>query len=179
MASGVGNIRVKVGQASKVAKKSRLSWLFNGHVPTSEVQMQKYLQRIDVPIYVGKGKRRTMVLTVHKKLASEYYAIFTEMCKIKFKIKSGSTYAYCWRNIANSSSRSQHSYGCAIDVNSGDNPDYHTNANVSNGYGNYRPYKNPYSVTKEVIAIWKAHGFNWGGNWTGYKDTMHFSYTEW
>lgn len=179
LASGIGNIKVKVGQAAKIPKNSRLRWLFNGSPPKNQLAMQKYLQRIDVPIINEKGKKTTMVLSVHKKLAGEYYAIFSEMCKIKFKIKSGSTYAFCWRNIRNSSSISQHSYGCAIDVNSGDNPDYRTNANVSNGYGAYRPYKNPYSVTKEVIAIWKAHGFNWGGNWTGYKDTMHFSYTEW
>ncbi len=31
---------------------------------------------------------------------------------------------------------------------------------------------------QKVIKIWKSHGFYWGGDWSGKKDTMHFSYTE-
>ena len=179
LASGY-TVNVKVGQASKVSKSNRLHWLFNGSPPNSSAGMQKYLQRIDVPIINEKGKKTTMVLSVHKKLASEFYAIFSEMQKIKFRIKPSSTCAYVWKTIIGSGGRiSQHSYGIAIDINWNDNPCfYNTNVNVSNGYGSYRPYKNRYSVTKEVIAIWKAHGFGWGGDWTGKKDTMHFSYTE-
>ena len=179
LASGY-TVNVKVGQASKVSKSNRLHWLFNGSPPNSSVGMQKYLQRIDVPIINEKGKKTTMVLSVHKKLASEFFAIFSEMQKIKFRIKPSSTCAYVWKTIIGSGGRiSQHSYGIAIDINWNDNPCfYNTNVNVSNGYGSYRPYKNRYSVTKEVIAIWKAHGFGWGGDWVGKKDTMHFSYTE-
>ena len=179
LASGY-TVNVKVGQASKVSKSNRLHWLFNGSPPNSSAGMQKYLQRIDVPIINEKGKKTTMVLTVHKKLASEFYAVFSEMQKIRFKIKPSTTCAYLWKIIIGSGGKiSQHSYGVAIDINWNDNPCfYNTNVNVSNGYGAYRPYKNKYSVTKEVIAIWKAHGFGWGGDWTGKKDTMHFSYTE-
>ncbi|MFR7763129.1 MAG: M15 family metallopeptidase, partial [Eubacterium sp.] len=52
------------------------------------------------------------------------------------------------------------------------------NVDVTNGYGGYKPGTNKFSVTQKVINIWKAHGFYWGGDWTGKKDTMHFSYTE-
>ena len=127
----------------------------------------------------GAGKSTTMKLTVHKKLAGEFKAIFNDMYKIKFRIKASQTAAYVWKTIIGTGTVSQHSYGLAIDINWNDNPCfYNINTDVSNGYGGYQPGKNQYSVTKEVISIWKAHGFYWGGDWQGKKDTMHFSYTE-
>jgi len=120
-----------------------------------------------------------MKLTVHKKLAGEFKAVFDDMYKIKFRIKASQTAAYVWKTIIGTGTVSQHSYGLAIDINWNDNPCfYNINTDVSNGYGGYQPGKNQYSVTKEVISIWKAHGFYWGGDWQGKKDTMHFSYTE-
>lgn len=142
-------------------------------------EVTKYLVPITVKIYDENGKSTTMTLTVHKKLAEEYKAVFEDMYKIKFRIKASQTAAYVWKNIEGTGTISQHSYGLAIDINWNDNPCfYNTNVDVSNGYGGYKPGVNKFSVTKEVINIWKAHGFYWGGDWSGKKDTMHFSYTE-
>ena len=44
--------------------------------------------------------------------------------------------------------------------------------------GKYQPGVDPYSVTPEVVAIWKKHGFFWGGDWKSSKDYMHFTYTN-
>lgn len=173
------SVSVKAGVAAKINKAKRLQWLFGGSPPSSQSSVQKYLTRINVPIINEKGKKSSMVLTVHKKLASEFKAIFSEMQKTKFPIKPSSTCAYVWKTIIGTHTISQHSYGIAIDINWNDNPCfYNTYANVSNGYGSYRPGINKFSVTKQVIKIWKSHGFGWGGDWTGKKDTMHFSYTE-
>ena len=171
---------VKAGDAAKVDYKDKTTFMWGSDsVPTSSDAMQKYLTTISVPIYNEKGKKTTMNITVHKKLAAEFKAIFEDMAKIKFRIKASETYTYVWKNIIGTSTVSQHSYGAAIDINASDNPCfYNTNVDVSNGYGAYQPGKNQFSVTKKVIKIWKEHGFYWGGDWRGKKDTMHFSYTE-
>ena len=173
-------MNAKAGEAAKVPYEQKRSYLFPGGIyPTNALEMEKYKTTISVPIYDEHGNKTTMNLTVHKKLAAEFKAIFEDMYKEKFPIKSSSTCAYVWKNIIGSGTVSQHSYGAAIDVNWNDNPCfYNTNIDVTNGYLGYQPGKNKYSVTQKVINIWKAHGFYWGGDWSGKKDTMHFSYTE-
>ena len=177
---GSGEVSVKTGDAAKVQYEDKQKFIWNGaSLPKNPTEVTKYLVPITVKIYDENGKSTTMTLTVHKKLAEEYKAVFEDMYKIKFRIKASQTAAYVWKNIEGTGTISQHSYGLAIDINWNDNPCfYNTNVDVSNGYGGYKPGVNKFSVTKEVINIWKAHGFYWGGDWSGKKDTMHFSYTE-
>lgn len=177
---GSGEVSVKAGDAAKVQYEDKQKFIWNGaYLPKNPTEVTKYLVPITVKIYDENGKSTTMTLTVHKKLAEEYKAVFEDMYKIKFRIKASQTAAYVWKNIEGTGTISQHSYGLAIDINWNDNPCfYNTNVDVSNGYGGYKPGVNKFSVTKEVINIWKAHGFYWGGDWSGKKDTMHFSYTE-
>lgn len=177
---GSGEVSVKAGDAAKVQYEDKQKFIWNGaSLPKNPTEVTKYLVPITVKIYDENGKSTTMTLTVHKKLAEEYKAVFEDMYKIKFRIKASQTAAYVWKNIEGTGTISQHSYGLAIDINWNDNPCfYNTNVDVSNGYGGYKPGVNKFSVTKEVINIWKAHGFYWGGDWSGKKDTMHFSYTE-
>ncbi|RGG64343.1 hypothetical protein DWW96_09545 [Eubacterium sp. AF17-7] len=173
-------IIVKAGEAANIPYENKQTFLWNAnHVPASAVEMKTYLKTISVPIYDENGNKTTMNLTVHAKLAEEFKSIFEDMAKEKFKIKASETCAYVWKNIIGTGTVSQHSYGLAIDINWNDNPCfYNTNVDVSNGYGGYQPGQNQYSVTKKIIQIWKSHGFYWGGDWSGKKDTMHFSYTE-
>lgn len=42
---------------------------------------------------------------------------------------------------------------------------------------NYRPGADPLSIPDNVVAIWKKHGFYWGGDWKSAKDYMHFTFT--
>ena len=85
---------------------------------------------------------------------------------------------YGWRNIADTQSRSYHSYGLAIDLlprNLGGRQTYwlwtsHHKAdwwNVS--------YSQRYHPPEIVIKIFEEHGFVWGGKWPLF-DTMHFEY---
>ena len=172
-ADGNGSVgATNVGEAARVPLEERMNWLFPDGAPTTESGMQKYLTTIEVPIINESGSQTTMHLTVHIKLAAEYGAVFEDMLRVNgFKIKSGDTYAYGFRLMASGTgSLSHHSYGTAIDVNSADNPATYTS-------GNYAPGVNPYSVTDEVVKIWKDHGFYWGGDWSGYyRDYMHFTY---
>lgn len=163
---------VGAGIAGTIDPDERLSWLFPSGVPTSAPQMQQYLVQITVPIRDVSGNESSMTLTVHKNLAGDIEAIFQEMARAGFPVRSSDTAGYVWRQMASSANRSHHSYGCVIDLNWTSNP------MIGVTGGSYLPGEDPYSVTPEVVAIWKAHGFYWGGDWSGSKDYMHFTYTN-
>lgn len=164
---------VEAGEASKVPVENRMGWLFPNGIPEDEEEMQQYVTRIEVEIIDDTGSEATMTLTVHKKLAEEIKAIFKEMKELKFKIKTWECGAYNWRPMASDSSKqSYHSYGSCVDINTYNNAATYTS-------GTYLPGKDEFAVTQEVVNIWKAHGFYWGGDWDGYHfDPMHFTYTN-
>ena len=154
----------------------RMNWLFPNGVPKNSSEMQQYLTRITVPILNEKGEQSSMQLTVHKKLAVDIRSIFWEMAQIGFKVKASDTCGYNWRQMVSSSSISHHSYGCVVDLNWNDNP--YISGGLVVGSNAYQPGTNPYSVTAQVVSIWKRHGFYWGGDWSSSKDYMHFTYTN-
>ncbi|MGF6175576.1 M15 family metallopeptidase [Ensifer sp. 4252] len=75
-----------------------------------------------------------------------------------------------WRNIAGARTLSVHSFGAAIDLNTG-HADYWRWA--GRGKGDAAPYRNRYPL--EIIEVFEKHGFIWGGRWYHF-DTMHFEY---
>ena len=165
-----GNISGEVGEAAKISKGDRMKYLFPDGTPNSESQMSKYLTTITVPACNSDGSVRNIKITLHKNIASEVEAVFNELASIKFPVKDA--YAYSWRQQASGTgSRSHHSYGVAIDLNADDNPAV---------YWGRAPDKNSIFYNNDrVVAIWKNHGFYWGGDWsTKYYDPMHFSYTN-
>ena len=167
----------RYGEYSEVRQETigldmRMKWMFPDGTPKKKKQMEKYLVTIEVPIIDDLGNESTMELEVHKSLAQDIKDIFQEMKDIGFPVRSADTKAYKWRKMSTSSSRSHHSYGCVVDLNWDSNP----MKGVTEG--KYRPGVDPYSVTPEVVSIWKSHGFYWGGNWKSTKDYMHFTYTN-
>ncbi|HEV7319134.1 MAG TPA: M15 family metallopeptidase [Ensifer sp.] len=72
-----------------------------------------------------------------------------------------------WRPIAGAATLSVHSFGAAIDLNTGF-ADYWRWA----GKG-ARGYRNRYPLG--IVEIFEKHGFIWGGRWYHF-DTMHFEY---
>jgi hypothetical protein len=85
-----------------------------------------------------------------------------------------------WRSIADTESRSFHSYGTAIDIL--------LTASASRGLSSYWlwtadwndewwniPYSQRLHPPKEVVQSFEKHGFTWGGKWALF-DTMHFEY---
>ena len=90
----------------------------------------------------------------------------------------GRMYGWNWRNIADTQTRSYHSYGLAIDI-------------LPRSLGNLQTYwlwtlqhredwwnvsyNERYHPPAAVIKIFEANGFIWGGKWPLY-DTMHFEY---
>ena len=157
----------------KIPLSSRMKWLFPSGTPNTELEIQSYLTQIQVPIYTKQKKKSTMTLTVHRKLANEIKAVFEEMAKIKFPIDPTCTAGYSWRPMASNSSKlSYHSYGCVVDVN-------WTHNGASYTSWPYKPKTDKLAVNQKVVAIWKKHGFYWGGDWTGNSfDPMHFTYVN-
>ena len=86
----------------------------------------------------------------------------------QFLVPSAGTYN-C-RVIAGTSRTSAHGHGIAIDL-AVKRADYWQWARPA-ADGGY-PYRN--AMPAEVVAIFEAHGFIWGGKWYHY-DTMHFEY---
>lgn len=156
-------------------KDSRLGYLFPNGVPKTESAMRKYLTTIRVPIRSAGGKKSSMSLTIHRKLANKVKACFKEMYDIGFPVRSSDTGSVCWRMMRTKPLRSHHSYGCVVDLNWNANPMIQ---NSMIGKCAYKPGKNRYSVTQKVVKIWESHGFYWGGNWAEKKDYMHFTYTN-
>ena len=90
----------------------------------------------------------------------------------------GEVHGWNWRNVANSQSRSNHSYGIAIDIlpKSLNGKETYWQWAAQNGKEWWNvPYEERYHPPDAVIKAFEAYGFMWGGKWSLY-DTMHFEY---
>ena len=90
----------------------------------------------------------------------------------------GSMEGFGWRNIANTQSRSYHSYGLAVDLlpkSLGGKQTYWLwTSNSRSDWWNVS-YNERYHPPETVIKIFESYGFVWGGKWVMF-DTMHFEY---
>ncbi|OOG67437.1 hypothetical protein B0E45_22520 [Sinorhizobium sp. A49] len=75
-----------------------------------------------------------------------------------------------WRNIAGTRTLSVHSFGAAIDLNTGFADYWRWSGGGKSGAAAYR---NRYPL--DIVEIFEKHGFIWGGRWYHF-DTMHFEY---
>jgi hypothetical protein len=74
---------------------------------------------------------------------------------------------YACRPIAGTTSPSAHGFGIAIDIAIGQAHYWRWSK------GGIAAYRN--AIPMEIVRIFEAHGFIWGGKWQHY-DTMHFEY---
>jgi len=85
---------------------------------------------------------------------------------------------WVWRNIADTQSRSYHSYGLAIDIlqkSYGGKETYWLWASNRKADWWNISYNERYHPPAAVIKAFERYGFIWGGKWL-YFDTMHFEY---
>jgi hypothetical protein len=83
-----------------------------------------------------------------------------------------------WRSIADTQSRSFHSYGAALDLlpkSTGNLETYWLWASRRQSDWWTVPYNRRFNPPEAVIKAFEAYGFIWGGKWM-YFDTMHFEY---
>ena len=85
---------------------------------------------------------------------------------------------YAWRDIADTRSRSYHSYGIAVDLLPrslvGKQAYWYWTSQYRADWWNVS-YNERYHPPAVVIRIFEDNGFIWGGKWTLF-DTMHFEY---
>lgn len=120
----------------------------------------------------GTKYTNRLTLKVHKNLAATVACIFEEIYngQEKFPIHALGGYSQ--------GGKSEHTIGCAIDINPNENYYCDPNGNAIVG-DHWRPGVDPYSIALdgEVARIFARYGFKQGAYWrSGYRDYMHFSY---
>lgn len=120
----------------------------------------------------GEKYTRTFTITVHKNLADTVVQIFDEIYQgqERFPIHNIGSFSH--------GGRSEHTIGCAIDLNWEEN--YYYNPKTGEQVGDHwLPGEDPYSIPLdgEVARIFAKYGFTQGAYWqSGTVDYMHFSY---
>jgi hypothetical protein len=90
----------------------------------------------------------------------------------------GTLEGYGWRNVADTQSRSYHSYGLALDLlprSMGGRQTYWLWTSQHREDWWNVSYRERYHPPAAVIKTFEDHGFVWGGKWPLF-DTMHFEY---
>ncbi len=131
-------------------------------------------------------------IIVHKELAGEVVAIFELMLKEKFPIRrvipivkykwsddasmsANNTSAFNYRNIANTTRLSKHSFGRAIDFNPVENPAVYADGNISPEGAVYNPkQRGTLTADSPIVIEFKKLGWRWGGEFSSFKDYQHF-----
>ena len=156
----------------------KLSYLFDGNVPTTEATIKPHLATIDVAITQKNGVKTTKKLTIHNKLAKDVQDVFQTAQNGGFRIYEAAGYSFRRMNNGGSGKLSHHSYGVAIDINVNENYSHRGSTIYAGSFWN--PTKSKYSIPKGGVLekAFASKGWSWGGNWSGnYQDYMHFSFT--
>ena len=120
----------------------------------------------------GTKYTNRLTLKVHKNLAATVACIFEEIYngQEQFPIHALGGFSQ--------GGKSEHTIGCAMDINPNENYYCDPNGNAIVG-DHWRPGSDPYSIALdgEVARIFAKYGFKQGAYWrSGYRDYMHFSY---
>lgn len=154
------------------------------HMPAGyryDSEAKERMTTITVPVWKMNDDRTRrsseMQLTVNSLLAEDVKSIFDEIyaLDIQFPIRYLSGYGYRkvgGVGLVDSTLMSAHAFGVAIDIN----PDDYDNDYYLGKGNDLRNKNNPYCIPDEVIDIFKAHGWYWGGDFNICADTMHFQY---
>ena len=147
--------------------------------------------------YLGFDARRHHGrLAVHRRWADEILVVFRRLFGSGFPIRRvrlvdrfggddrasmrhDNTSAFNCRNVAGTTTWSQHAYGRAVDINPVENP-FVDGAHVSPRRGRRyvdRTDVRPGMIVRGdvVVRAFRRIGWGWGGRWTSAKDYQHFS----
>ena len=158
-----------------VDKQTAESWQTTIIVPTWDFESKSSMNKVT--------KYRS--LTLNKAIADYTYRIFAEIYNSPDKpVIDGELYAFSYRaNVNNPSVLSQHSFGCAIDINASTNP----NGIAGKTYEQWKAM--PESTIEEqqkkaktihsestIVKVFTKYGFAWGGY--SWRDAMHFDFID-
>jgi peptidoglycan L-alanyl-D-glutamate endopeptidase CwlK len=149
----------------------RCSMLFMAMYGANAKEVESHLTSIPwLPRSTHERVRITTVNGIDKKLTA-ISEEFDQLPPDKKKYVTNIAGTFNWRQIAGSKQLSAHSFGIAIDINSGFSDYWRWGSGL--GQEGSIPYRN--RIPHEIVEIFERHGFIWGGKWYHY-DTMHFEY---
>lgn len=123
------------------------------------------------------GKRYPLKVTTVNGIDKKLRRISAELEKLPLayhKYLANPAGGFYWRNVANQSYLSAHSFGIAIDINSSYSNYWLWDLQKSNRPISELKYRN--RIPLRIVQIFEKEGFFWGGRWNRYYDTMHFEY---
>jgi hypothetical protein len=84
--------------------------------------------------------------------------------------------AFNFRLMRHANRLSYHSFGIAFDINPAQNPAirYRTVAEAPEPFSDEWHLLRPYAMDQPFVEAIKSAGFGWGGDWSTFKDDMHF-----
>ncbi|MCR5520894.1 MAG: M15 family metallopeptidase [Lachnospiraceae bacterium] len=141
----------------------------------------KRMSTFEVPYWVidknGTRKASSGKITVNALLADSVKCIFSDIFMLGEQFPINYLVGFMYRKVGGaglvkSPILSAHSFGVAIDINNGD---YDNDLYVGKG-NDLRDKNNPFCISDDVIDVFKAYGWNWGGEFDICSDTMHFQY---
>ena len=156
----------------------------------------KELVLLDVKYYSTDNKIHRGQVVVNRKIAQDIVEIFEFMLKEHFPVyqvvpivryywddkksmAANNSSGFCYRNVSNSSKKSKHSTGMAIDINPFFNPiryksPYQHKPNVPEGAK--LDINVPGTLTSDhpVVRKFQQLGFRWGHRFKKYFDDHHF-----
>lgn len=139
------------------------------------------MSTFDVPYWVidknGERKATTGSITINALLADSVKCIFSDIFLLEEQFPINYLKGFIYRKVGgagliNLPILSAHSFGVAIDINNGD---YDNDLYLGKG-NDLRDKSNPYCISDDVVEVFKAYGWNWGGEFDICSDTMHFQY---
>jgi hypothetical protein len=124
----------------------------------------RFMARIALPSQIRSAignSEKVRSIRCHRLLAASFESIFAEFCAHNLADYVHSIDGcFVFRPKRSGSGLSTHSWGIAIDINAANN--------IQGSAGD---------MNCEIIEIFKAEGFTWGGNWKGLnRDPMHFQF---
>jgi hypothetical protein len=155
------------------------------------LRIKENLVLIDVEYWSFDECERAGQLVIHRELAAEVQAIFTEIKAAHFPIEKiipvsaydwsddasmedNNSSAFNYRNIVGGENLSQHAYGRAIDINPRQNP-YVKGDIILPPNAVYSPDVPGTIIFGDVVVeAFVKRGWDWGGNWQRLKDWQHF-----
>lgn len=143
----------------------------------TRVKIESHIVRFD---YLG------LRVSVHKRMVPALKRVEAKLYQLaetneevrKFISSIGSIDGYNWREIADSPSRSNHSWGIAVDIlpkNWGQKNIYWNWISYWNKKWMLIPLSRRWMPPHAVITVFEEEGFIWGGKWLLW-DNMHFEY---
>ena len=158
------------------------------------------LRHLILPHFDGKGHVKIGEMICHESIAADLIDIFRQLFNLRYPIESmrliddfdandvrsmeaNNSSAFCYRVVAGSKKLSAHARGVAVDINPLYNPYVKqkpdrliVSPEAARPYADRSRTDIPMKIDADDPAtlLFKAHGFEWGGDWTTLKDYQHF-----